>query len=188
MYCLHSPCNQGTSLFYSSVSFCAPSSTPPHLSEWWAAAQQPSRDSAIPHSTAGVMCQHLLLCPSSLPPALYCACSWEEGAIPCLSAEVCASWEGSKYRGFRKMYAEDAGTMPFQVFLMWPHLESFHKKSWRYIPSRMSHPFEQISGRSATCSKEHCLPSGSFQPLSKKKKLDKLGYFWLHLAPPYSNR
>lgn len=42
MYCFHSPCNQGTSLFYSSVSFCTPSSTLPHLSEWWATPQQPS--------------------------------------------------------------------------------------------------------------------------------------------------
>lgn len=187
MYCLHSPCNQGTSLFYSSACFCAPSSTPPHLSEWCAAPQQISRDSAIPHRTARVMCQHLLLCLSSLPPALYSSCSWEEGAIPCLSAEVCGSWEGSGYRNFREIYAEDAETVPIQVFLMWPNLESFHKIGRRYIPGRMNHPFGQISGPSSTCSKERCLPSGSFQPLSKEKKLDELGYFCLHLGPPYSN-
>lgn len=76
--------------------------------------------------------------------------------------------------------------MPFQVFLMWPDLESFHKKGKRCIPSRMSHPFGKISGPSSTCSKEPCLPSGTFQPISKEKNLDELGYFCLHLAPPYS--
>lgn len=143
------------------------------------------RDNVIPHSTAGVMCQHLLPCLWSPPLALYSSCSWEESAI--LSAEVYGSWEGSRYRDFRDICAGDAGTVCFQVFLMWPNLESFHKKGRRYISTRMSHPFGQISGPSSTRCKEPCLPSGSFQPLSKEKKLNELGHFGLHFLPLYSN-
>lgn len=159
------------------------------------------KNNAKPHSTTRVRCQPLLLylwfmshavllrwdkrCSAQL--LFLCArfptAKREVDAVPCLSAEVYGSWEGSGYRTSREVFAEHAGTMRFQVFLMWPNLESFHKKGKRHIPS---HPFGQISGPSSTCIKKPCLPLGSFQPLAKEKSwmsLDIFACIWHHFIP-----
>lgn len=82
----------------------------------------------------------LLLCCSgetsaALPFAHFPAAKRDVGAIPCLSAEVCGSWEGSRYRNPKEVFAESN----FKCFSCGQIWKVFHKAQGTSLAERVTH-------------------------------------------------